>query len=169
MTTKYYAGIGSRDTPKEICELMTLIASVLEEKEFILRSGGATGADSAFELGVKNNNKQIFLPWQRFNNNESPLYQVGPKALEIAQKYHPNWNALSNSGKLLMGRNSYQVLGYYITDETVYSSFIVCWTKNGLADGGTGQAIRIATDYNIPIYNLYYEKYRDIEFYKHLT
>jgi predicted Rossmann fold nucleotide-binding protein DprA/Smf involved in DNA uptake len=48
---KYYAGIGSRETPKEICNKMTEIASLLEKQDFVLRSGGANGADSAFEKG----------------------------------------------------------------------------------------------------------------------
>ena len=36
-------------------------------------------------------------------------------------------------------------------------NFIVCWTKDGKATGGTGQALRIAADpaYAIPIFNLY--------------
>ena len=37
------------------------------------------------------------------------------------------------------------------------SNFVVCYTPDGKASGGTGQAIRIAEYYNIPIYNLFYE------------
>ena len=50
-----------------------------------------------------------------------------------------------------MGRNSYQVLGYHL-DSAV--DFILCYTKNGKDVGGTSQAIRIARDYNIPIFNI---------------
>jgi hypothetical protein len=31
---------------------------------------------------------------------------------------------------------------------------VVCWTSDGKASGGTGQAIRIAKYYEIPTYNL---------------
>lgn len=49
----------------------------------------------------------------------------------------------------------YQVLGY---DLKTPSDMVICWTKDGGASGGTGQALRIAKDYNIPIYNLYNTK-----------
>ncbi|NMA16004.1 MAG: hypothetical protein GX935_02005, partial [Erysipelotrichia bacterium] len=39
--------------------------------------------------------------------------------------------------------------------------FIICWTKNGSGSGGTGQAIRIAKAYDIPIFDA--GKYKDIE------
>ena len=61
----YYAGIGSRETPKNKCRLMTKIAKILSGK-YTLRSGGADGADSAFEAGA-GDNKQIFLPSNYFN------------------------------------------------------------------------------------------------------
>ncbi len=49
-----YAGIGSRDTPASILDLMTRIARRLSAREpwgYTLLSGGAAGADSAFERG----------------------------------------------------------------------------------------------------------------------
>ncbi len=62
---KSYAGIGSRETPAEILMYMTRIASFLESKGYTLFSGGASGADTAFEIGVSNSgNKKIFLPWE---------------------------------------------------------------------------------------------------------
>lgn len=35
------------------------------------------------------------------------------------------------------------------------SKFIVCWTRDGGATGGTGQALRIADHYEIPVFNLF--------------
>lgn len=58
----------------------------------------------------------------------------------------------------LQARNSHQVLGL---DLETPSEFIVCWTKNGKSSGGTGQAIRIALDYGIPIFDA--GKYNNIE------
>lgn len=36
-------------------------------------------------------------------------------------------------------------------------NFVVCWTSDGKASGGTGQALRIAADpaYAIPVFNLF--------------
>ena len=40
---KIYAGIGSRDCPKEILSVLAKTAYWLSNKGFILRSGGAEG------------------------------------------------------------------------------------------------------------------------------
>lgn len=47
---KYYTGIGSRQTPKDILKLMEDIAFKLAQKGYILRSGAAGGADTAWNL-----------------------------------------------------------------------------------------------------------------------
>lgn len=44
-----YAGIGSRETPIEVLELMTKASTWLGSKGYTLQSGGAIGADMAFE------------------------------------------------------------------------------------------------------------------------
>lgn len=155
---KYYTGIGSRETPENILNYMTYLASELEKRKYILRSGGADGADSAFEDGVQEfYMAEIYLPWRNFNNNNSPLYNISDEAMSMAKKYHPRWNHLSQGAKKLHSRNCYQVLGYYLT---IPSNFIICWTKDGKVSGGTGQALRIAIDNDIPIYNLYNKIYK---------
>ena len=58
----------------------------------------------------------------------------------------------------------YQVLGEDLQTPT---SFIVCWTKDGKASGGTGQALRVAKKYDIPVFNLYNENAK-IELYNHI-
>lgn len=149
-----YAGIGSRQTPHIILDEMILIAKQLAQKGHILRSGGADGADTAFESGcdLVNGKKEIYLPWKGFNGNNSDLYSIKVQALLLAEKFHPRWDKLNQAAQKLMARNCYQVLGYNLDDPV---DFIVCWTKDGKASGGTGQAIRIANYYKIPVYNLY--------------
>ena len=49
----YYAGVGSRETPLHICELMTQIAKKLSSLGWVCRSGGAEGADLAFMRGLQ--------------------------------------------------------------------------------------------------------------------
>ncbi len=156
----YYAGIGSRETPKDICLYMTAIAKRLASLGYTCNSGGAAGADSAFERGAVIN-RQIFLPWDGFNGkditNMNKLhntfdYSVPPFNHELVEKYHPKSSALSDAGWKFMSRNSYQVLG---KDLKTPVEFVLCWTKDGKSSGGTGQALRIAKDYNIPIFNFY--------------
>ena len=151
----YYTGIGSRQTPNIILKYMAKLAKILDEYSYILRSGGADGADSAFESGTMN--KEIFLPWKGFNNNDSQLYDIKSESFEIAERFHPNWIKLSNGAKKLHARNVHQILGKNL-DKPSY--FVVCWTKDGKASGGTGQAIRIAKYYNIRIFNLFNKNQR---------
>lgn len=156
---KFYAGIGSRKTPLEVQSLMTSIAVNLCQQGFVLRSGGAEGADKAFELGVNNDLKEIYLPWKGFNSNSSNLYNVSEEALKFAKQFHPYWYNLGKPSRLLVARNGYQILGL---DFKTPVEFIICWTEHGLITGGTGQAIRIAKSYKIPVYNLFLKV--DLEF-----
>jgi len=153
---KYYTGIGSRQTPDNILILIKNIANYLCNKNYILRSGGADGADLAFESGA-NDKKEIFIPWKGFNNSKSELYNIPYEAFKIAEKFHPVWNKLSEPVKLLHARNVLQILG---KDLKTLSSFVICWTKNGGLAGGTAQALRIAKYYKLPIFNLYFEHIR---------
>jgi len=142
-----YAGIGSRKTPTEILTLMAMIARVLCTHGWILRSGGALGADKAFYIGAANQT-EIMSPWNGYNG-----FQGSPskEAIELASKYHPNWQACSQGARKLHGRNSEILLG---KDLNTPVEMVICWTPKGLITGGTGLALRIAQDRNIPIFNL---------------
>jgi hypothetical protein len=146
-----YAGIGARSTPDEILELMQRAAKGLSNLGYTLRSGGAKGADSAFEAGVSDPNlKEIFLPFQRFNGNESPRFGTCRSARLIAKEFHPNWPNLGCRGRDFMARNAYQILGQNLKRP---ADFVLCWTPNGKVVGGTGQALRMAAHFQIPVFN----------------
>ena len=149
---KYYTGVGSRQTPENVLALMTLIADLLEQQGYVLRSGGAQGADTAFENGVKDQrNKQIYY-----------AEQASPEAMQIASKYHPAWDRCSNYAKKLHGRNAFQVLGF---DLDTRSEFLLCWTPDGciqhsersIRTGGTGTAISIAEAHGVHVVNLQHQ------------
>jgi hypothetical protein len=147
---KFYSGIGSRVTPEPVLEEMRAIASHLVGRNFILRSGGADGADTAFEQGSAGY-AEIFLPWSGFNRRTQGYVVDNPEAEVIASKHHPNWGACSIGARKLHTRNVLQVLGM---DLQTPSEFVICWTPDGRRGGGTGQALRIAESYNIPIFDL---------------
>lgn len=107
---KFYTGIGSRETPSHILSVMTKIALYLSCNKYVLRSGGDSGADSAFEKGAENN-KQIFIPWKNFNNNSSVYFNISEEAMNMAEKFHPNFSSLKAPVKKLHARNCYQILG----------------------------------------------------------
>jgi hypothetical protein len=157
-----YTGIGSRTTPHKIQANMELIATILGHARCVLRSGGAEGADKAFERGCDaiGGEKEIYLPWRNFNNNPSPLFDIPNLAYELAADvYGPSWKHIKRTTKMFMARNTQQVLGKNLDSPT---DFVVCWTKDGCNSrstrtsktGGTGQAIALASDLNIPIFNL---------------
>lgn len=152
MEELYYAGIGSRETPLDILDYFEKLGAFFSIKGIKLRSGHAGGSDMAFENGCDKvkGDKEIYLPWNGFNGSNSKLVVSNPKAFEIAQKYHPYWHNLKQGAQKLQARNSHQVLGQ---DLETPSAFVICWTKKGKGSGGTGQAIRIAKDYNIPIFD----------------
>lgn len=154
-----YAGVGSRQTPEDIQKLMYAAANSLEKVGLKLRSGGADGADTAFENGVWHwPNKEIILPWSGFNKRS--IRQPGcyviefdylEAAREIASKYHPAWQSMPRNIQELHTRNVAQVLGRKLDDPAL---FVLCWTPEGKGAGGTGQAIRIARGYNIPVFDM---------------
>lgn len=168
----YYAGIGSRETPQDVCRKMFTAGRILWEAGLTLRSGGASGADTAFEFGAlcaANGQEsvddaaalrkspetnwdriEIHLPYERFNSHPSPRYGSTKEARHIASQYHPRWDILSCTGRDFMGRNAYQILG---RDLGTPVSFVLCWTPKGKISGGTGQALRHARDLEIPVLN----------------
>ena len=145
----FYAGIGARATPDFWLDWFSIIATRLDTRGFVLRSGGANGADSAFWLGA-GDNSEIYLPWRGFNSSESSLYGVTQASLKMAEYYHPAWERCSRAARKFHARNCFQMLG---RDLHTPSSFVVCWTPNGESVGGTGQALRIAEDLDIPVFN----------------
>jgi len=158
----FYTGIGSRSTPPHVLQYMTLVAAGAAQRGWVLRSGGAPGADSAFEAGAlqADGAKEIYLPWDGFGGRTAastsypgyffPGAPLWGEAAKLAQKYHPAWDRVGRGERALHTRNVFQVLG---RDLNTPSNFVLCWTDPDR--GGTTQALRIARDYEIPIFNLW--------------
>lgn len=135
----YYAGIGSRASPSDILEIMTKIARALAKQGYILRSGGAGGADTAFEKGAVK--KEIFRP-----------EHATAKSIEIAMDIHPAPQRCNYYVRKLHGRNVLIILGQ---DLITPAEFVICWTTGGKAVGGTGLGLRLAEREGIKVYNLF--------------
>ncbi|MGJ7523497.1 hypothetical protein ACSFA0_23655 [Variovorax sp. LT1P1] len=145
-----YTGVGSRDAPRLICELMCAWAILARERGLILRSGGADGSDLAFESGG-HPSTEIWLPFRGFNGNPSPLVEPPPGSTAIASSVHPAWNQCNDFSRKAHSRNVPQVLG---RDLRSPSAFMVCWTPRGARVGGTRTAIVLAEQHHIPVVNL---------------
>lgn len=155
---KFYAGIGSRSTPAAIQSLMTIAARSLCTQDWTLRTGGAEGADMAFSMGA-GRNQVVYLPWESFGDFHTladtvvvPESPAASWAMKIAEQFHPAWDRLSPAARKLMARNTCQVLG--MAEGSPPSKFVMCWTPGASGSGGTGQAIRIAKAYGIPVFDL---------------
>ena len=152
-----YAGIGHRDlggfkepnTNEPVENVMAWIAGELEKLGYTLNSGGAKGADSAFEYGVKDAaHKNVFRATDATEETRA-----------IAQELHPAHERLQGHALDLYARNTNQIFGRNL-DMVV--DFVVCYTKDGCEShtartrdsGGTGQAIEMATRKGAVVFNM---------------
>lgn len=156
-----YTGIGSRLAPQSVLKQCKSFGAMMARHGHTLRSGGADGCDTEFELGCdsEQGNKEIYIPWKGFNKNSeqrsglelSDKFNISTRAMEIAEEFHPNWKSLSQGAKKMMGRNTNQIFGD--STDLPRTDFVICWTVEGRDTGGTSQALRIARHYKIPIFN----------------
>lgn len=160
----YYTGIGSRETPKAILDIMEDLANWCSEKGCILRSGGADGADTAFETGCNNwgGDKEIYIPWGNFNDrsvSEEGIFVRGNdvNSREIASTIHPVFYSLGRGAQALHARNVNQVLGRDSSNPDP-SSFLIYFaprTKNGNIKGGTATAVKLAERFGVDCWNMF--------------
>lgn len=169
---KYYTMIGSRDTPNRVLTLMEKLAITLFVEGWVVRSGGANGADSAAEA-VKscstNPLMEIYLPWNGFNNRLKSLNNIVyselgliEEANKLCEIHHQYWKTTKKEAvKHLHRRNMHQVLG---KDLKTPSKFCILYTEpdekrgEGHVKGGTGSANSLCLANGIKVYNLYYKK-----------
>ena len=139
-----YAGVGARKTPTKVLAWMERIAMALAAEGHVLHSGGARGADSAFEHGCTafGGRKRI---WQGTS-------QAAPWAVRIAKGHHPKWHRLGSHVQGLMARNVHILMGDEPTGGQVH--VVIGWTEGGRGEGGTGHTYRVAQSLGIPIIEL---------------
>ncbi|KKK69698.1 hypothetical protein LCGC14_2931450, partial [marine sediment metagenome] len=143
---KAYAGIGSRETPHDRRAIMLRIAYALRDGGWLLRSGGAVGADTAFARGAHPFGVSISV-------DKAPFHHLGlpQRAFEIAEDHHPAWHKCSGVARALLARNVVILLGIALDDPV---TFVVYWHPENATRGGTLHAIRVAADNAIPAYNV---------------
>lgn len=152
---RLYAGIGSRKTPPTILKNMTKTAKWLRKRGFILRSGGALGADSAFAAGA-GMDAEIFFPTCRALTDKCLVGQtcfctIPEDAFSIASEFHPAWDKLNDYVKRLHARNVQILFGKDLDDKV---DFVVLWSAYDKQRGGTALGWKIAEAYNIPVVSL---------------
>lgn len=165
----YYAGIGSRETPKEIRQDIVDVGSYLSDCGYILRSGNARGADKWFSDGcdLMNGDSEIILPFKGYGGGHKNSIIIHNKnllkqATEIMKSIKPKsytWNAKNTP---YHRRNVFQILGVNLNTPV---KFVICYTSTGSISekdvierdetSGTSMAIVLADRLDIPIINMY--------------
>lgn len=137
----------------------------LGKQGWILRTGGAPGADQAFQDGAANADGaiELYLPWESFEAASlAPIItaetwiwrEPSPAALELAAQHHPAWERLKQGVRKLHARNCHQILGGELNYRV---DVVICWTPDGSLDGrgpdtgGTGMALRVARACGSPL------------------
>lgn len=153
---RYYAGVGSRKTPKEILDLMWRAAVMLRDQGWTARSGHSGDADMAFENGARAA-AEIYQPWPGFKGRvvwaKFVKDRPDPEAFAIARDLHPNWSSCSTEARALHARNVHILCGPDAGKPDL-ARFMICWTPGARTMGGTGMSIRIAEYFGVEVYNL---------------
>lgn len=142
---KLYAGIGPRSVSEGVCITVAGFGAVMASKGYKLRSGGARGCDSAFELGcdAAGGDKEIWLPKDGYKGRYADGSTV--KALNADGYFAQTGKELrfdSDIVSRLFGRNHHIILG-----EDLYSpvELVLYWHSNDPTEGkGTNHALEIA-------------------------
>jgi hypothetical protein len=150
---------------------MFRIGSLLVRRGYVLRSGGAAGADTAFERGATavDGASIVYKAGRGVTKWKGKKLICYPDSVpgwqdwaeEQSSRLHPAWNACSDHAKAHLRRNMAQICGHK-TQDRILSHFVLCWTPDGAETaqatsrrtGGTGQAIRAADAYGVPVFNL---------------
>ena len=171
-----YAGVGSRRTPPEILDAMIDIAQTLGDAGTALSTGGADGADKAFETGALRTDAPITIhtPWPGYNGYrpgrqpDTDIDVVHPSLADtiqghpyadLAREHHPHWNRCRRGARALFVRNVSILAGALDDDGQMRPVHaVIAYTPNGLSvgrdAGGTGHTLRTAAFLDIPCVNL---------------
>lgn len=153
----YYAGIGSRQTPDEIQNQMFDLALHLANIGCTLRSGGADGADTAFYAGACDSmnvsvHPEIFK-WQH-GRDSKPARAMAQQVINRLNSEDgetlPPLTRMTQRTAGLLARNVQIVLGKELNEQC---EFVVCWTPGGDMIGGTRHALKLASMFDISVYN----------------
>ncbi len=171
-----YAGIGSRRTPDAVLATLADLAETLGRAGCVLSTGGADGADRAFETGALRTDAPVTVhaPWSGYNGyrpGREPESDIdvcvpgrtdtvrGEPYADLARRHHPAWERCGRGARALFTRNVAILAGALADDgESLPVLAVVAYTPNGLPTGrdagGTGHTLRVAAELGIPAVNV---------------
>lgn len=151
----FYTGVGSMDTPPAYLKYLSEQAKILKASGYVCRTGDAKGADAAFREAAED--KHIIF--------DRSLPQPD-KVTALARKVCTGWCYLNPAKRRHYVAGIYQVFGrlqksrpkfvlYYSKPNDDYATNPLPWNN---VRGGTEIAVRIAIEYDIPVFNLYNQR-----------
>lgn len=163
----YFTCVGSRKATDEQAEILAGFALRLLRAGYKGRSGLSGPCDLALNTALAQCPQapcEFYLAWNGYDGwwrggldgriYEPRWFENYPQAIEIVSTIHPVWDKLKRGDKLLHGRNVYQVLGLDLQSP---SDVLICAApvdKKGRVLGGTATAFNLATQHQIPCFNI---------------
>jgi len=136
------AFIGSRAAPPQVLATGRCLARIVHRAGYALVSGGAAGFDTVVD-GIPG-----VIVYPPGHKQHTPAHD---KAMDIVLSLHPAPDRARKYGRYL-ARDVFIITGDAF-DALVWA--VVCWTPDGKDSGGTGNGIRVANHYNVPVFNLH--------------
>jgi len=153
-----------RDLGEEAKELIHGVAKALMAKGFTFRHTGGEDNELQNLILQEEGFKETYLPWKKFNSKvEDPLVsKPSDDSFGIAVTYHKGYAKLPPAIRFIIARDVNALLGHDLTKPT---TLVLGWSEDGLEaigkekidfkkSGNLSYIIRIATDSNIPVFNL---------------
>lgn len=152
-----YAAISNENAPANVIEQFKSIAIDMENRGYTMRTSGNKGVEEIIEVVAQN--KEIYIPWKKFNDRESQYCKVDKSAIDLVGTLHPSFQDLKDSVKAIIGRYAHVILGKDLKSPV---RCVVCWTEDGVESakdktaktGYCGTPIQIASNARIPVFNL---------------
>lgn len=156
-------GIGTRKINKPAFNMLFQIARRMAHQGWELRSGGAIGADTAWEQGwLGFDRKEIYvvkgttcdIAKYATCGHISDYGDIWFEAEDIASKLHPRWENLGEYAQAMHTRNVFQVLGLDLKSK---SDVVAAYAPpdGQSVKGGTASAFNLARAKGIPAFNLW--------------
>lgn len=152
-----YAMLAGSGAPRNIQVFVGKVARELGEAGCVLRSGGEEGFEASAESNARQS--EIFLPYKRFNRNDSPRFEQHKKSFDIAKDVTKSWLRINEFAKKCAARYVHAILGDNLDSP---ASLIICWSEDGAVteeqtssrSGHVKTAISVAERNGIPLLNL---------------
>lgn len=149
---------GNEQPPPAVMAVLQRLVPELENRGFIIRSGGMRGIEDAVEGLARN--IEVHLPWKGFDQKESKFTFTTDEAKEFAKRHHPTWSSLKPVMQSFFAKNVRLVLGKDLRSPT---QIVIIWSDDGVEcvrertarTGMAGHTLSIAAELKIPVFNLH--------------